>query len=296
MRRVTPHKQSHKLFILLRLFVAGVILFLLSYSSQFARIQTPGLKVWFFDVGQGDAIFIETPNGQQILVDGGPSDSILQKLSSVMWPWDHTIDAIVITHPDADHITGLISVLERYQVKIIYETGVRGGTPMIQAFEQAITEEQSQNKILREGQSFSWDSVQVFVDWPSEDAVKFQKDRNNTSIVLKLVYGNTSVLLTGDTEESVENDISSSTGDIDVLKVGHHGSKTSTSFQLLKKVTPEIAVIPVGLDNSYGHPHPIVLERLKEAGARIFRTDLDGDILLVSDGVSYDVSPTFLPF
>lgn len=296
MRRVTPHKQLHKLFVLSRWFIAGVFLFLLAYASLFARLQTQGLKVWFFEVGQGDAIFIETPNGQQILVDGGPNNSILQKLSSVMLPWDHTIDAIVVTHPDADHITGLVSVLERYDVSMVYETGVRGGTPMIQALEQAIAVEQSQNKIVRKGQLYNWDGVQVFVRWPSEEAIQTQKDRNNTSIALEIVYGNTSVLLTGDAEESVEDEISSSAGDIDVLKVGHHGSKTSTSFQLLKKVTPEVAVIPVGLDNNYGHPHPIVLERLKEAGARIFRTDFDGDILLISDGVSYDVSPTFLPF
>jgi len=296
MRRVTPHKQSHKLFVVLRLFIAGVILFLLAYTAQFARIQTPGLKVWFFDIGQGDAIFIETPNGQQILIDGGPGDLILQKLSSVMWPWDHSIDAIVITHPDADHITGLVSVLERYQVKTIYETGVRGGTPMIQALEQAIINEQSQNKIVRGGQTFNWDGVQVFVRWPSEEAIQTQKDRNNTSVVLKLVYGSTSILLTGDAEETIEEEIGFSVGDIDVLKVGHHGSKTSTSVQLLKSISPEVAVIPVGADNSFGHPHPIILERLKQVGAQIFRTDLDGDILLVSDSVSYKISPAFLPF
>ena len=296
MRRVTPHKRSHKFFILLRLFIAVIILFVIAYSALFARMETQGLKVWFFDVGQGDAIFIETPNGQQILVDGGPNNSILQKLSSVMWPWDHTIDAIVVTHPDADHITGLVSVLERYQVKTVYETGVRGGTTMIQAFDRAIVEEQSQNNFVREGQSYNWDGVQVFVRWPTEEAVKIQKDRNNTSIVLELVYGDTSILLTGDAEETIEEEIGFSVGDIDVLKVGHHGSKTSTSVQFLKAISPEVAVIPVGADNSYGHPHPIILERLKQVGASILRTDLDGDILLVSDSENYHVSPAFLPF
>jgi len=296
MRRVTPHKRSHKFFILLRLFIAVIILFVIAYSALFARMETQGLKVWFFDVGQGDAIFIETPNGQQILVDGGPNNSILQKLSSVMWPWDHTIDAIVVTHPDADHITGLVSVLERYQVKTVYETGVRGGTTMIQAFDRAIVEEQSQNNFVREGQSYNWDGVQVFVRWPTEEAVKIQKDRNNTSIVLELVYGDTSILLTGDAEETIEEEVGFSVGDIDVLKVGHHGSKTSTSVQFLKAISPEVAVIPVGADNSYGHPHPIILERLKQVGASILRTDLDGDILLVSDSENYHVSPAFLPF
>jgi len=296
MRRVTPHKRSHKFFILLRLFIAVIILFVIAYSALFARMETQGLKVWFFDVGQGDAIFIETPNGQQILVDGGPNNSILQKLSSVMWPWDHTIDAIVVTHPDADHITGLVSVLERYQVKTVYETGVRGGTTMIQAFDRAIVEEQSQNNFVREGQSYNWDGVQVFVRWPTEEAVKIQKDRNNTSIVLELVYGDTSILLTGDAEETIEEEVGFSVGDIDVLKVGHHGSKTSTSVQFLKAISPEVAVIPVGADNSYGHPHPIILERLKQVGASILRTDLDGDILFVSDSENYHVSPAFLPF
>lgn len=296
MPRATHHKQSHKIFILLRTLILCVILFAFAFSSQFTRMQTSGLKVWFFDIGQGDATFIVTPSGKQILIDGGPDDTILQKLSSVMWPWDHSLDAIVVTHPDADHITGLVSVLQKFDVAEIYETGVRGGTPMIQALEKAIIEEQAKNKKVRENELYNWDGIQVFVYWPTDEAVKIEKDRNNTSIVLDLVYGETSILLTGDAEAIIETIVAPSVGDVDVLKVGHHGSKTSTSVRLLKAITPEAAVISDGKDNRYGHPHPIVLERLKEAGARILRTDLDGDILLVSDSVNYQISPAFLPF
>ncbi|MBI2474841.1 MBL fold metallo-hydrolase [Candidatus Uhrbacteria bacterium] len=296
MRRATPHKLSHKIFFLIRIFVSVVILFLLAYTSQFARIRTPDLKVWFFDIGQGDATFIETPNGQQILVDGGPDNSILQKLSSVMWPWDKTIDAIFVTHPDADHITGLISVLDRYNVKAIYETGVRGSTPMIIGLEKAMDEERASRIITTQGKSFEFDGARMDILWPTLDAIAKEKERNNTSIVIRMSYGDSSFLLTGDAQTEVEDDYAKLVGDIDVLKVGHHGSKTSTSVLLLKTIKPEFAIISDGVDNKYGHPHPIVLERLKDIGAMIFRTDKDGDVLAKSDGVSLQVAPVFLPF
>lgn len=293
-RRASLNKQSK--LSALRLIIPIVVLFIFPFAAQFARAKDGEFRVWFFDVGQGDATFIETKDGKQILIDGGPDDSVLQKLSSVMWPWDHSLDAIVITHPDADHITGLISVLERYDVTTIYETGVRGGTPMIQALDQAIKNENAKLKIIRAGQKFDFGNAQAIVYWPTEDLELNQKDRNNTSIVLKILFGETSIVLTGDAEELVETKIGSTIGDVDILKAGHHGSKTSTSSKFVNQLKPEAAVISSGEDNRYGHPHPIVLERLREVGARILRTDLDGDILLRSDGGSYKISPAFLPF
>ncbi len=277
------------------------VLILVLFSAwsliSIANLQPQGnLQVWVFDIGQGDAIFIQTKEGQQILIDGGRDQKILQKLSSVMWPWDRTIDAIVATHPDADHITGLISVLDRYQVNTIYETGVRGETPMIDALVDAIGREEAAHTILRAGDRFDFGDAQFMIEWPTQEAVNSAKDRNNTSIVLKLIYGSHSILLTGDAEKEVEAEIAKKIGDVDVLKVGHHGSVSSSTLTFLQQIKPEYALIPVGEKNSYGHPHPVVLSRLMQVAAQIFRTDLDGDILVTTDGTHLQVRPKSLPF
>lgn len=254
------------------------------------------LRVWFFDVGQGDATLIETPGGRQILVDGGPDQTVLQKLPQAMWPWDRTLDAIVVTHPDADHITGLLGVLERYEVAAIYETGVRGGTTVIAELAAAMDDEEAERHLARAGQSFVYDGVMFEMLWPTPQIVATQKDRNNTSIVLRVRYGDTTLLLTGDAEADAEAAFGKRAGDVDVLKAGHHGSRTSTTVAFLRAVTPEYAVVSAGAYNRYGHPHPIVISRLRDAGARVWRTDTDGDIKLTSDGRTYWLAPALLPF
>lgn len=294
--RAPPHKPAQKYQRHLFFLLVAILFFLIPLSAQLSRLREDELRVWFFDVGQGDAMMITTPHGKQILIDGGPDQTILQKLPSVMWPWDKTIEAMFISHPDSDHITGLVSVLERYQVQVIYETGVRGGTSVIREFEQAIENEQAAHVIVREGDTFEIDGVTIDVLWPSEQAIKNEKDRNNTSVVMRVSYGETEILFTGDAEEEVEDDFAKQAGDVDVLKAGHHGSRTSTSAKLLATVRPEIGIISAGEENRYGHPHPIVLHRLKEIGAQIWRTDQDGDIVLFSDGLTIRIKPAFLPF
>ena len=296
MPRAVPPRFSGRTTIVLRAFVVILLFSLWPILTQYSHTESNELRVWFFDVGQGDGIFIETPNGKQILIDGGRDKTILEKLSSVMWPWDRTIDALIATHPDADHITGLVSVLDRYDVETIYETGVRGGTAMIEAFETARKNEHAQNIFVREGSLFTYDGVTFEVYWPTQKAVQTESNRNNTSIILVVSYVDRRVLLTGDAEELVEKEVENRLGDVDVLKLGHHGSKTSSSVSFLKTTKPEIAIISAGVNNSYGHPHPIVLSRLQELGVRVLRTDLDGDILLKTDGNNLLVEPVFLPF
>lgn len=294
--RARPGKLSKQFQHNSLLLVVAIFIFSLPMLPHVLRLREPGMRMWFFDVGQGDGILIETPHGQQILVDGGPDQTVLQKLPSVMWPWDRTIEAMFVTHPDADHITGLVSVLERYEVKTIYETGVRGGTHVIEELERAIKNEQSEQRIVRSGASYEFDGVFIDIVWPTSQATLQEKDRNNTSIVIRVRYGTRTVLLTGDAEGTVEDDFAKTVGDVDVLKVGHHGSRTSTSIELLQTIRPEVAVISAGEDNRYGHPHPIILSRLENIKAKIWRTDLDGDLLLFTDGLSIQTSPVFLPF
>ncbi len=254
-------------------------------SSQTWPFQERPLNVWMLDVGQGDALFIEFPTGEQMLVDGGPGDVVLAKLGSVLPPWDRTLDAVVATHPDADHVSGIISVLDRYDVETIYESGVGAHTPFGEAYEQRRDAESTHVVQISRGDVINIGEVRLTILWPEETQEgQYPEKRNNVSLVFLLEYGQTSMLFTADTEEEAEDGYAAQVGDIDVLKVGHHGSLTSTSWNLLELTDPEVALISLGKDNSYGHPHPVILDRLDQIGAQIFRTDLDGDILLTSWG------------
>jgi competence protein ComEC len=245
------------------------------------------LEVIFFDIGQGDSIFIETPGNYQILIDGGPSNIILEKLGKEMDFWDRKIDLIILTHPEHDHIAGLIEVLKRYEVENIVWTGILRDTAEYKEWVRLIEEEGSNIEIVQAGQRIITPNLFFQVLYPLEN-LKGQdvKNTNNTSIINRLVFNNTSFLFLGDAYKSVERKLVNNGTylDSDVLKVGHHGSKTSTSKELLESTNPQIAVISAGKDNRYGHPHEQVLEILNDYGIKILRTDEIGDIKIISDG------------
>lgn len=249
------------------------------------------------DIGQGDAFFIEFPTGEQWLIDGGPDDAVLAKLGSLLLPWDRTLDAVFLTHPDADHVTGLVSVLDRYEVDTIYETGVRAHTPNDEAFVDRRETILSDRTQLISGNVLNVGDVTLTIVWPdgSQEGI-YPEKRNNLSINFVLEYGDTRVLFTGDAEAVVEASVGPRVGDVDVLKVGHHGSLTSTSWEFLQIVDPEVTLISMGRENTYGHPHPVIIERLVQIGATILRTDLHRDVLLTSYGDEPIVQPSPLPF
>ena len=292
------HLVERVLVVFVILVVATILFVRESHAPPPAPLVSSGeLRVWFFDVGQGDAILIDTPDHHQILVDGGPSQAILSKLGQVLPPWDRSVDAIVLTHPHLDHVAGLMSVLERYDVAAIYDGGALARTGAMDAFgEDAIVEGAAIDHLVA-GDRFVYGDVTLDVLAPTRafDGT-YPKDPNEASLVLLLTYRDTTVLLMGDATDDVERDILSTVGDIDVLKVGHHGSRTSSSTELLDDVTPELAIVSCGIDNSYGHPHPATIQRLDDRGIRIERTDLDGDILLTSTGGEPTVKPSPLPF
>ncbi|HCB55683.1 TPA: hypothetical protein DEP26_01745 [Candidatus Uhrbacteria bacterium] len=286
-----------------RCFVLGlfllVSLFLFAFESQsFSFIfQEDSLKVWMFDVGQGDALFLELPTGEQILIDGGPDNRVLSKLGSVLFPWDRSLDYVVATHADADHITGLVSVLENYDVSHVVTNGHLQGTGVSDALQKAIEQEKSEQRVVHAGQTLTFGDVILEVLWPSLEVMNgVVQDRNETSLVFLLTYGKTSILFTGDAEEGSEFEFATQVGDVDVVKVGHHGSASSTSHFLLDQITPEVALVSAGKDNSYGHPHPIVLQRLFDRAVDVFRTDQGGDILLRSVGQEPNLEYAPLPF
>lgn len=277
------------------------IFFVLLWVNSFAWAvvyelnKTQFLEVNFFDIGQGDAIFIETPKGYQILIDGGPSSVILEKLGKEMPFWDRTIDLVVLTHPERDHISGLIEVLKRYRVDFILWTGILRNTGEYKEWKRLIEEEIVQVKIAKADQKIFFPETFLDVLYPFEDLEgKDFKNTNNTSIALRLVFNNHSFIFTGDLYKSVERKLVDRGLYLDsnVLKVGHHGSKTSSCEEFLEKVKPEIAVISAGKENPYNHPHPEVLEVLDKYDITVLRTDIDGDIKIISDGENMEIKKT----
>lgn len=258
------------------------------FGSQSAYyFKEKPLEVSFFDVGQGDAIFIETPKRQQILIDGGPSSVILEKLGKEMPFWDRTIELVILTHPEKDHLSGLVEVLKKYQVKNIFWTGIVRNTVEYQEWLKALEKEGAKIFIAKAGQKIIISRTVLEILHPFESIQgRGLKDSNNTSVVVRLGFGESSFLFTGDLPAFQERELVSRGADIDsdVLKVGHHGSKTSSSEDFIKEVSPELAIISAGKNNSYGHPHQEVLDVLGKYGIKILRTDQNGDIKIFSDG------------
>jgi len=279
------------------LFFLGVLFFLnvISWIVVSDLKRPRGLEVNFFNVGQGDTIFIVSPTGQQILIDGGPDSGILEKLAKEMPFWDRTIDLIILTHPEADHLFGLIDVLKRYKVENILWTGIVRDIPAYQEWISLISKEGSQIKIAKLGQKIKlnpdnfiyFDILYPFNELSGQEA----KNSNDTSIVARLVFNNISFLFTGDITAVVEEKLIQNNlqFDADVLKISHHGSKYSTSDYFLENFLPEIAVIEVG-ENSYGHPTKEVLDRLEKFAIKVLRTDQNGDIKIITNGKNYAIS------
>lgn len=253
------------------------------------------LKVYFLDVGQGDSILIKTPYGQNILVDGGPDGAVLKKLGKEMSPLDKKIDLIILTHPHADHLTGLIDVIKNYKVEKILYTGAIHIAPsylewlkLVKDRRQGGASEKIPLTIIDRPQTIGLgEKCEIQIIYPFKGlAGESVSNLNNSSIVFKLIYGKTSFLFMGDAEIDVEKKLLLSGVPLkaDVLKIGHHGSSDATSEEFLNEVKPEFAVIEVGRDNDFGHPSGRVIKRLERLGAKIFRTDLDGTVHLTSNG------------
>ena len=250
------------------------------------------LLVTFFDVGQGDSIFVEVPDGNQILIDGGPSDRILAKLGRVMPFWDRSIDLLILTHPHADHLDGLLEVLKRYDVDMVLESGVEHSIPEYQEWRELLERRGIQvvpalvGERVDAGAGVTMEILSPFEAYQGVPA----KNVHDANVASRLIHGENSFLFMGDAEKMIEYRLlfeSPQLIDADILKVGHHGSKTSSSAEFLQAVSPEVAVISAGRKNRFGHPTQEVLERLAATGTEIFRTDRDGDIQIRSDGTRH---------
>ena len=274
--------------------VVFLCLSIFAYATYSTASQKDGLlKVYFLDVGQGDAMFIEAPNGNQVLIDGGPDGKVLSELGKVMSFYDRDIDLVALSHPQEDHAAGLIEVLKKYDVKNILWAEGEYNSPIFGAWREAVKEESADEIDAVAGKTIDLGAGAILtILFPAAStAGSFVKNPNDNSVVIMLEYKENRFLFTGDAESATERKLVGMGTDLkaDVLKVGHHGSNTSTTEGFLSEIKPQVAVIEVGAKNRYGHPRKEVLGRLEKNGIKYYRTDTDGTVEIVSDGNNFKI-------
>jgi len=270
-----------------------------SNANAIASVELPlapratgaNLTMAAIDVGQGDAVLLTFPHNESLLIDGGKEvegPAVVAYLHSIGIT---RLNGVVATHPDSDHIGGLISVLDSMQVDHVYDLGLPKSSATYATFLQHITQKNITYTRSRAGDSIAIDSdTTVFVINPSKPISATQAPDNDHSIIIKVTYQRVSYLLTGDAESSAEaRMISMYNCSAYVLKVGHHGSRYASSAAFLKAVMPHIAVISLGANNTYGHPAPQALARLAAVNASVYRTDTQGTIVVTTNGQTVDV-------
>lgn len=239
-------------------------------------------------------MFIEAPNGNQVLIDGGPGNKVLSELAEIMPFYDHDIDLIALSHPQEDHAAGLIEVLKKYDVKNILWAKGEYNSPVFSSWREAVKEENANEIDAVAGKTIDLGSgVILTVLFPiNSTANTFVKNPNDNSVIVMLEYKGNRFLFTGDAEAAVERKLIGVGMDLkaDVLKVGHHGSNTSTTERFLSEIKPQVAVIEVGAKNRYGHPRKEILDRLEKGGIKYYRTDTDGTVKVESDGVNFKIT------
>jgi len=268
-----------KWYILVFLFILNIFLWYAIASES----PDGKLRIYFLDVGQGDAIFIEAPNKNQVLIDGGSTNGKLaRELGKVMPFYDRSIDTVIATHPDKDHIGGLVDIFPKYNIGLLMVSGAESESKIYEEFNKR--SEEIERVIAKRGMRIVMDDgIYLNILFPDREASGLES--NTASIVAQLIYGESEFLLMGDSPKSIEKYLLGIDNlESDVLKVGHHGSNTSTDILFLGLVMPEIAIISAGEGNQYGHPHPEVIDLLNKFEIEILSTSEQGTITLESDG------------
>lgn len=264
------------------------------------------------DVGQGDGLLI-TQRFMQVIIDGGESNGRMSNCLSQRLPfWDHQIEMMILSHPQSDHFGGLTRILDTYTVDTFLASNVVNNTAEFAEFQQAVAQQARRKVIAQAGKKIVLGEMIFEVIWPqeryhsskvyeidseeitqisAEDMANQPSDVNDASTVIKLSFGDVTTLFTGDISEDVESRLmeNHSVGEVDILKVPHHGSKTASSDVFINTVKPKITIIQSSVGNRYGHPHKIVTDRLSEIGAISLRNDEQGTIEIISDGSSLEL-------
>ncbi|MFA5029684.1 MAG: ComEC/Rec2 family competence protein [Patescibacteria group bacterium] len=283
-------KNLKIIFLILLAAFLLLVFFVFKFTGYPNSLLAPALKgklvISFLNVGQGDAILIRTPGGEDVLIDGGPDNKVLEKLGRYLPFFDRQLELVILTHPHADHLVGLVEVLRRYKVNRVLITAVTTSDPAQLTFTDLINKKNIPLEQAFEPEIINLEpGLELKILSPGrEPSSKRLENLNNSSLVAKLVYASTSVLLMGDYEAEEELLLQSGVPlKSDILKIGHHGSNNANDLDFLRAVSPVAAVISVG-KNSFGHPHYRALYNLKKIGTRILRTDQLGDIRFFSDG------------
>jgi len=267
-------------------FLVSAIVLTFFLFSQISLARNESLRVYFFDVGQGDSILIRTPDARDVLIDGGPDNKVLERLSEVMPFWDRNIDMVVLTHPHDDHIAGLDEVLKRFKIGEILEPDLKNIPDNEKYFDTLATSNGVKEEKALKGDIFDLGSgISLKIIYP----LVLQEDEDNLnddSVVIQMSYKGKKFLFTGDATENVEAKILDQDLDSNFLKVGHHGSRYSSSQKFLEAVSPSVSIISVGEGNTFGHPTQDTLDRLSSIGSKVLRTDENGtvEVEVESDG------------
>lgn len=283
--------------------ISGIITGCILLVSFLGSLPDGKLHIVVCNVGQGDAAYIRFPDGRDMLVDGGPNDTVLQCLGRHMPFWDREINIVVNTHPQNDHLKGLLSVLNRYKVDHVVRSRVFSASDVYAQFADAIKTHHMKEHLVTRGERISVGLASLSVIWPSENQIAFMHpvgnvlgsssdaNLNDGSLVFFLRYGSFDALLTGDADAHVESQYTGgqlADGQVELLKVPHHGSRSGMTQSFVDWVKPALSVISVG-KNSYGHPSKEAIDMLQSIGSEILRTDQKGDIEIISDGKDWVV-------
>jgi len=300
-----PKNEAHREIIKRKYWAkiaAGIVLLYAGFCWAFLELPDGKMHVWFLDVGQGDSILIQTPDGANVLVDGGPSGSvILEKLADRLPFFGKKIDLMILTHPHSDHLNGLVEVLKKYKVDAVMMTGIEYNNSYYEEFFREVClggeaadvglvagsqrEDCPSVFITSASQDFRFGNVYFDVIYPFYSvAGETFEDVNDSSIAMRVSYGSHAILLAGDDSAAVESEILARGLDVsaEIFKASHHGSKTANSLPFLQAVSPSEVVIQVGADNQFGHPHAEALGVFEEVGVReVRRNDEEGDVGVV---------------
>lgn len=275
-----------------KLWLLGVGLAVL-FGVGDAWLKLPSsLELHVLDVGQGDAILLRTAEGQNILVDGGPGQTVLEELGEVLSPFDRRLDLVILTHPHEDHVAGLVPVLQRFEVDEVLLSAPEYNNQAYEALMKEIAERKIPYSFADDGRDFQFGEVKLDVLFPFEPFTGVEMENvNNASPVIKVVWEEVEILLTGDAEQEVEAALLAAGADLsaDIIKAGHHGSRSSSTAAFLEAVDAELMLISCGMGNDYGHPHEETLETAADLNMEVRRTDLEGRISMIFNQNSYEL-------
>lgn len=263
-----------------------ILLFLLSFTASLFAQDT--ISIYFLDVGQGDASVIISSSGQVAMIDSGPNESLILRYLQDLGI-SH-IDLLIATHAHADHITGMDKIIAKYKPKAFIDPGIPHTTATYQRMISAV-DKYDIDYYRGISRKINLGSLTLTILPPANPLIR-DSELNNNSVVVRLDFRDFSCLFTGDIEKKREGQLlikSRSNLNVDILKVGHHGSSSSSSSFFIKSVRPKIAVICCGQGNKYGHPHQETISLLQSLGIEIYRTDLSGTILIKTDGIDYQI-------